>query len=274
MPATLDPVFFLWNGSFPDFERAYAEVAAAGAKAVVMNADRAQLNLRQEADAATAGRILARLGLTAPACHGLDAPGQNLNEATPENLPRLLDDHLGLLRHVAPLGCRTYVLHLGFTDPAQDRPASWDRVRNAVDALAPEAEALGIALALENGMAGYQASNEELLSLVADYAHPAVGICYDSGHAHVSTGRATEVLESFAPYVVTVHLHDNDGTGDQHLLPGQGTIDWVPLAAALRQCPRLLNVETEAANCPQWPPARDYVSYAEAYALYRRVVGV
>jgi sugar phosphate isomerase/epimerase len=59
---------------------------------------------------------------------------------------------------------------------------------------------------------------------------------FDVGHANLSESPAEErVAKCFAPLkelVVSLHLHDNHGDKDEHLLPYEGSIDWgatVPL---------------------------------------------
>jgi sugar phosphate isomerase/epimerase len=37
--------------------------------------------------------------------------------------------------------------------------------------------------------------------------------------------------------IVSVHVHDNQGVKDEHLWPGDGTIDWTAAAQALNQLP-------------------------------------
>jgi sugar phosphate isomerase/epimerase len=265
--------YHVWSGSFDDFEAAYREVAQAGIRSIVLTAVRGNLDLRVPADLAAAGRILEALKLSAPACHCQDWGNSNLNEPDPDLRPAMIQTHRGLMEGVAQLGVKTFVLHLGGRSREGSAQTFWDLVRDAVDALAEHARHLGMLLALENGLPGYQATNEELLAFVADYDHPAVGICYDSGHAHI-TGDAVTVLRDLSPYVVTVHLHDNDGTKDQHLLPGQGTINWPPLVQALADCPRLLQLETEAANCAQWPHTPEVLSYRDVYARYLDVLNL
>lgn len=272
MLADLDLAYHVWSGSFEDFETAYQQVAEAGIRSIVLTAQRGNLDLRERADLLEAERILKGLGLAAPACHCQDWGPANLTEPDEDLRPTMIQMHSGLMEKVAELGCRTFVLHLGPKPKDGSDQAAWDRIRDAVDKLAPRAEAVGIKLALENGFSGYVATNEQLLSFVADYDCPSVGICYDSGHAHL-VDDAAAVLRALSPYVVTVHLHDNDGTSDQHLLPGQGTIQWEPVVEALGACPRLVLLETEAANCTQWPHSRDVCSYREAYARYCKVLG-
>jgi sugar phosphate isomerase/epimerase len=273
MTDSLQLAYHVWSGSLGDFETCYREVAQAGIGSIVLTAVRGNLDLRKPEDLAAAGRILNDLGLSAPACHCQDWANCDLNEPDPDLHSAMIHTHLRLMQHVVQLGAKTFVLHLGHKPKDAPPQAGWDLVRNAVDALAQCAEGLGMLLALENGLPGYQATNEELLSFVSEYDHPAVGICYDSGHAHI-TGDAAGVLRELSPYVVTVHLHDNDGTADQHLLPGQGTINWPPVAKALARCPRLLHLETEAANCTQWPHTPEVLSYRDAYARYLAVLNL
>lgn len=52
-----------------------------------------------------------------------------------------------------------------------------------------------------------------------------VGICFDAGHCHVHFNDQFD-FEPFKNKIFAVHLHDNDKSYDQHLLPFDGTINW------------------------------------------------
>lgn len=52
-----------------------------------------------------------------------------------------------------------------------------------------------------------------------------VGICYDAGHCHAHFKDEFN-FEPFKNKIFAVHLHDNDASDDQHLLPFDGTINW------------------------------------------------
>lgn len=97
-----------------------------------------------------------------------------------------------------------------------------------------------VRLALENGAM-------DLLAAVAG-AFPAdgsggagrqLGICIDTGHANLHrdlfADPAAAFLREFGDRLVHVHVSDNSGAGDEHLVPGTGTIDWRSLAAALKR---------------------------------------
>ena len=72
-----------------------------------------------------------------------------------------------------------------------------------------------------------------------------LGICLDTGHLHYAKQglHATEqthkdFILTAGNYLKALHLHDNDGTGDQHLAPyavrGNG-VNWGEVVTALRQ---------------------------------------
>ena len=73
---------------------------------------------------------------------------------------------------------------------------------------------------------------EHLLTIL-DMGHLRdVGVCLDLGHAHITTGVA-EAIATLGKRIVSVHVHDNHGVKDEHLWPGDGTIDWTGTTAAL-----------------------------------------
>lgn len=274
-PGKLALAYFVWDTSVGDFEATYSDVAASGVRSVMLDARRGNLDLERRRDVLAAGRILRRLGLKAPACHGLYTGDCHLAE---EDLParrRVVRRHLNFMRNAAELGVKTYVIHVGSCDrPGSGyKRAALDRVRRALDELAPAAQSLGLTLALENGFtAGYLLNDAaETAAFVGDYAHPAVGVCYDSGHANICGG-ASSVLKTLAPHIVTMHLHDNDGRDDQHLLPGEGTIDWSELVPLISKCPRLIHVETEAANSRPWQFTKKVRPVAEVYRHYLKIL--
>ena len=45
------------------------------------------------------------------------------------------------------------------------------------------------------------------------------------GHANIA-GDVVDAIETCSGHIVATHLHDNRGKRDEHLVPGQGTIDW------------------------------------------------
>ena len=273
MEKTITLAHQIWTAAFGNFRSIYEEVAEAGVRSVVLAERRGEFNLLVPEQARQAGRVLEQLGLRVCACHGSETYSCDLSVRDDGDHAAMLRTHATLMENVAELGCKTYVVHLGPAPQDGAKEAAWQQVRKAVEALGAKAEALGMALALENGLPGYLASNEELIAFADDYAHPAVALCYDSGHAHI-TGEAAQVLRMMSRHVVTVHLHDNLGAEDQHLIPGLGTIDFRPVAEALAECPRLIHAETEAANYAGWPHALPLWSQKDLWARYLQVLNM
>ncbi len=101
--------------------------------------------------------------------------------------------------------------------------------------LARYAQQKGVILALENGRL-------ELLRKVIDEVDilspdGGLGICIDVGHANLRKfGHSVErYLDEFREKLVHLHLADNFGQKDDHLAPGEGTIDWKMVLSKLRE---------------------------------------
>jgi sugar phosphate isomerase/epimerase len=139
------------------------------------------------------------------------------------------------------------ILHL------DEREQSWstqvlDHALSAVEHLRAFARPLGVSLAIEN-LWNDVTRPECLLEILHTGHFEDVGVCFDSGHAHmVATTRAREkstshandksvivgrdaihseylaMLELLAPRITTTHLHDNDGTRDAHLWPADESL--------------------------------------------------
>ena len=62
---------------------------------------------------------------------------------------------------------------------------------------------------------------------------PGLMMLLDIGHANLHGGDPAESIRHFARRICHIHLHDNDGTSDQHRPPGAGTVDWPKVVRAL-----------------------------------------
>lgn len=89
------------------------------------------------------------------------------------------------------------------------------RIARAMEA----AEKYSVNLALENTR--FLEYNQYLYDHVPS---PRLGFCYDCGHANCYTP-GQDPLGRFGEKMVTMHLHDNHGKKDEHLLIGEGSVD-------------------------------------------------
>jgi sugar phosphate isomerase/epimerase len=131
---------------------------------------------------------------------------------------------------------RHLVLHLGW--PESSKPAANDNSREAarrsLESLAETAEKVGVKLAIEV-IPNNLSSAEALVALIENDLEGAdVGICMDVGHAFMM-GDLGDAIEMCAEHLVTTHLHDNKRKSDDHLAPGEGSIDWPAALMALQK---------------------------------------
>ena len=95
-----------------------------------------------------------------------------------------------------------------------------------------------IKVGIENAILPEMALPEKIEELILSVDRENLGVHFDTGHANIvlrqdwmPLDNISEYVSALKPNIVEVHLHDNDGKLDEHLLPGEGNAD---LLAALR----------------------------------------
>jgi len=151
------------------------------------------------------------------------------------------------LEVLSALGIGHGVLHPGghgrreTTQQAEEQ----NKIRaQAISDLADYAETLGVRIALENGMRSsgpdgehaWKGTVEGIRELITQIGSPALGICLDTGHANLEGWDNAEAVRVAGDLLVALHIADNDGSGDQHLIPycRGSKIKWNEVCDALR----------------------------------------
>jgi sugar phosphate isomerase/epimerase len=64
-----------------------------------------------------------------------------------------------------------------------------------------------------------------------------MGICMDTGHCHINGEPLADTVKEISDHDIPMHIHidDNGGYSDDHLIPGEGTIDYPPFFKALNE---------------------------------------
>ena len=97
---------------------------------------------------------------------------------------------------------------------------------NAIKPLVEYAEKQNVILLSENILWGSSIKATAISALVEAVDSPYFGWCYDTGHANVHHISCRELLKCKIP-PISLHIQDNHGTyADEHLMPGDGDIDW------------------------------------------------
>ncbi len=262
--------FYQWN-HVPDqmIPNLLAEFKDNGAQGLVFSHFWAQRILNEPRFYPLLMTMMRDAGLNIGAIHGLWGPEFDLNCSDMARRPKLIEEQKLMMAYAAEAGCKTYTVHVGAYGWVFEH-VPMTRLRelalDTIDKLLPEAERLKIVLAVENS---YEPPNSatEVRNMLLRYDSPYLGCCFDTGHANLMSpfpGKdpakyfgeihdawwegITETenpLELLKEWVVTTHIHDNDGYSDAHQLPGTGRFQWQKQIADLRACPRLISMQSE-----------------------------
>ena len=74
----------------------------------------------------------------------------------------------------------------------------------------------------------------DLLWILGGVDQRNVGICLDTGHAYLS-GDLDSVLFKLSGHLKMIHAADNKGKHDDHLAPGEGSVNWPKFIASLME---------------------------------------
>jgi len=91
---------------------------------------------------------------------------------------------------------------------------------------------MGVNIALENI---FEDEPSNLKLLMQHMNSDNFGICFDTGHFNLFSKVPIETwMDTLNPYIIELHLHDNNRTADQHLPMGEGTFDFKKFFGLLR----------------------------------------
>lgn len=144
--------------------------------------------------------------------------------------------HAVYMCHLA--GCPRLVIH-------PQMPYGWGAEQDADHAealtiallqdLVPDCEKYGVTICLENMpmMAHRISPIPKIVETVQKVGSKYVGICLDTGHVNVYGTDLGDMVRLAAPYLQSLHVHDNDGKRDAHQLPFLGCANWESFTKAL-----------------------------------------
>ncbi|MDR3738776.1 MAG: sugar phosphate isomerase/epimerase [Terracidiphilus sp.] len=159
-----------------------------------------------------------------------------VNVLHPEKSRRIdaMDEIKRALEAAERIPFRNLVLHLGERDDTWS-PRTIEYALTALEHLGAFAHPLGVRLLIENLLS--EATTPDHLMLILELGHlDSVRVCLDLGHAHIAPG-VNDSIVALGSRIASLHVHDNHGVKDEHLFPGEGTIDWASAAEALRSLP-------------------------------------
>ncbi len=237
-------------------EKAVEKMQEAGFSALGVD-----LNLRKELCEESDGELAARLRSIAPIAKTFGMPvGQthagfffHTDCYDREYLRRHVELKKEEILLTADLECPYLVVHpLFFTNWKRNDEPERSKATNVeiLRELCEFAKGYGVKIALEN-MPGFRESRlacscaRDVWEHVQEVGSDNLCVCLDFGHANFSVRQKVDETESsvcdyvrlFGEKIECVHIHDNTGKGDEHVLPlspARGGIDWTEAMRALK----------------------------------------
>ena len=138
------------------------------------------------------------------------------------------------------------VLHVDFCD-GQNKELARQTTLDYFSALVPALKDTGVTMCIENlffydratkrWAPNYCSDGEDLCDIIdtLNQMHgPHFAACIDTGHAVVAQKDPAEMIRILGHRIKVLHIQDNLGVRDEHLIPTEGKIDWKAVAIALR----------------------------------------
>ncbi len=119
----------------------------------------------------------------------------------------------------------------------QEEADAWARLGESLVSICTFAARYGISIALEPAdryETDLMATTADAMRMIAELRQDNLGVVLDNGHAYVVGESAAQAAHALGDRLFHVHLDDNMGKRDQHLVPGEGSFDFQPFVNALR----------------------------------------
>jgi len=143
---------------------------------------------------------------------------------------KILKYYKTAIRSAYQMECRNVAIHHRVPLSFDDKNLNDEAYKTTVDflkLLVPYAAKYKVTLCLENlpfPQPVYNVINT--IDIVKQVNSKYCKCCIDTGHANITEKDFFNSLEYAKDYIKIFHVHDNDGKGDLHWVPGKGTIDW------------------------------------------------
>jgi sugar phosphate isomerase/epimerase len=154
------------------------------------------------------------------------------------------------------VGIHNAVLHPGSTkknDVKNEADRALEVRVRALRELSDFIKGTDMTICLEN-IFGTVPECDDLLEIIEAASCSNIGICLDTGHLNICSGDQAGFIKKAGKYLKALHIADNEGKYDQHLMPfGRGTVNWGETIAALKKnnYESLFNYEIPGENrCP------------------------
>jgi len=194
------------------------------------------------------GKTVQSCGLEMYQCHAPYAP---VTVSDPEFYAKLQKQILRSIYAAGYMECPNIVahpvLHIDFCD-GKNKDLARQTTLDYFSALVPALKDTGVTMCIENlffyiregkrWVPNFCSGAEELCDVIdtLNAMHgPHFAACLDTGHGVVAKQDPAEMLRILGSRTRVLHIQDNLGQKDEHLMPTFGTINWKAVATALKE---------------------------------------
>lgn len=149
------------------------------------------------------------------------APDKGMRAAGVEYLKRSIDTAAGL-------GAPSVSLCPGYSLYGQGRDAAWNAMLDSLRALADHSGGMPLSLLIEPGNryeTDLVVTIEDGLRAVRELGRP-IGMCVDTGHCFINGESLSDTVGHTRGIRCHYHIDDNNGVTDDHMVPGDGRMDF------------------------------------------------
>lgn len=212
-----------------------SQIKEAGFNLMEIWGSKSHLDFTDPSAVKTIKTALSSLGLKVASYHG--PFGEEFNLSSPDEAVRrqAVKAVIKTLEALEELGGERLIIHAGLRiKEGEDRRLLLAKARMSLEEILKAAEKKKKTLAIENMLPGLLAdSSHELWGIVNSFSSLYLGICLDTGHINNMAEDLVHATQLFQSRLVTLHVSDNIGQGDSHVVPGEGNINWPEFLAAL-----------------------------------------
>lgn len=169
------------------------------------------------------GEYAASLGMKFVQAH---SPGGN--PLAESGRQQLLDATIRSVEVCGLLGIPNTVVHAGVA-PKIGKEEYYKQNLDFYKLLYPVMEKTGVRVLVENSTHANMGDNyyfytgADMHEFIGYAGHPLLGVCWDTGHANIEGNQYKEIL-ALGDTLKAVHINDNRGECDEHIMPYAGTV--------------------------------------------------
>ena len=181
-------------------------------------------------------KIISDAGIIIHQTHG---PWRRPQDATEADRAERFDAMSKAIRGTAYLGCDKFIIHpiMPFGGNSPEQPEVMKAINfEFMSRLTEVAKEYGVTICYENMPFPLLpiANTKQIVDFARKIGSDNFKVCLDTGHCLVCGESPADAVRYIGKdLLAAMHVHDNDGKSDKHLIPGNGIADWDAFADAL-----------------------------------------